>query len=471
MDANKTESNPDQNFQRSSAREHWASFFLENRARITTSDEILLQVIAQTLGMAIAIQIARNWLALRLENTFSLMDFLRERAAIPVIAQRVLALTEKNFVSVNELARFIPFEKLLSLSNESVPASLDAGTSPPRSEDNTMAQARKVEAKLFPREISPEPRDTTTARANADTVFSSTKLGKYVLMGLIGEGGFGRVYRSVHPTLKIPVALKVLRSNLESCPAAVLRQFALEARLLAQLNHPNVVRIWDYDNSESPPFVVLEYVEGQTLSHLIRLSGRFDWRHACRIIRQVAEGLAAAQAVGICHRDVKPDNILISNKGVAKIADFGLASLAEERVRGPTLHSSYDAVVAGTVEYMAPELLGDNYSDHRADIYSLGVTFYQTVTGKLPFVGNSPINTLIQHAKSTPVTPLFHASDLPVSICRLILRMMAKQPQQRIQTYEEIISTLTQEVKTKESSIFPRFLGFFRRGAEKTANK
>jgi serine/threonine protein kinase len=258
-------------------------------------------------------------------------------------------------------------------------------------------------------------------------------LGKCLLIERIGHGAAGVVFRARHQSLNIPVAVKVLHVTDD---IGVHRQLRSEAQLLARLNHPHVVRIWDFEDDPFQPFLVMEFVEGSSLSEVLRREGRLPAGRALQIIRQIADALAAAQRLGIVHRDVKPGNILLAGDGAAKLADLGLAVLVD-RDRGAA-----SGALAGTAAYMAPEQ-ADGAIDYRADIYSLGATFYHLVTGQTPFQGTSRAEVIRKHARETAAAPRDLAPHLPEVASDVILKMMAREPAERFQTYDELLLMLS----------------------------
>jgi serine/threonine protein kinase len=297
-------------------------------------------------------------------------------------------------------------------------------------------------------EVSPDttvviraPGADRPAATPADAVLTAgTVLGKCVLHERIGRGSSGIVFRGVHQTLKIPVAVKVL--HIDGDDQDVRRRLRAEARLLARLNHPNVVRVWDFDDAGEFPYVVLEYVQGLTLADLMNQSGRLLTPWAARVIGQVAEGLAAAEKIGIVHRDVKPANILLARDGTAKLADLGLAMMISGRISTLNQPRQREAL-AGTVAYMAPEQADAAADvDFRADIYALGATFYHALTGRMPFTGRSPVEILRRHATMPPEPPHEIVPDVPPAASAVILRMMAKEPGDRHQSYDALIADL-----------------------------
>lgn len=279
-------------------------------------------------------------------------------------------------------------------------------------------------------------------------------LGKCLLTERIGHGSSGAVFRARHQTLNIPVAVKVLHIAGDS---GIYRQLKSEARLLAQLNHPNIVRVWDFEDDPAMPYLVLEYIEGPNVAELIQQNGRLSAATAIRIAAQVASGLAAAQNVGIVHRDVKPGNILLARDGNAKLADLGLAVFVDREKGNPA-----GPGLAGTVAYMPPEqAMATGAVDHRSDIYSLGASLYHMVTGQIPFQGSTRMEVILKHAKEAPLPPRDLAPDLPESLSDLILKMMAKSPGERFQSYDELIRALD-EISIATSIQDPKPSGWVR---------
>jgi serine/threonine protein kinase len=268
-------------------------------------------------------------------------------------------------------------------------------------------------------------------------------LGKLLLTERLGAGAMGVVFRAFHQSLGIPVAVKVLRAeDLESDPS-LYEQLKSEARLLAQLNHPNVVRVWDFEDHPRHPYLVLDLIEGLSLGELIQQSGRLQLHRAAEIILESVEGLEAALAIGVIHRDVKPANILLTRTGTAKLADFGLAVVSNKGLFAQGEGKPLPGAPAGTPAYMAPEqFFAPEAVDHRSDIYSLGATFYHAVTGRVPFEGRSVRDVLRKQAQLPLVPPHEIVPGLPPAVSQVLQRMMAKGQGDRYQTYEELIAAL-----------------------------
>ncbi len=268
-----------------------------------------------------------------------------------------------------------------------------------------------------------------------------TLLGKCLLTELLGRGGCCTVFRALHQTLHVPVAVKILHSQTGIAPHQVYEQLRTEARLLAQLDHPHIVRALDYEDDPALPYLVLECVEGPSLSDLIEQSGRLSLARACEVIGQVADALAALWKLRAVHRDVKPGNILLTRDGTAKLADLGQAVFLDE-LDGSS--ASPRDEVAGTAAYLAPEqFLAPATVDHRADMYALGATFYQAVTGRLAFTGKSCMEVLMKHAQQTPPAPHELVPELPPIVSEVIFTMMAKSADDRYQNIDELETALS----------------------------
>lgn len=254
-------------------------------------------------------------------------------------------------------------------------------------------------------------------------------LGKYLLTEWVSEGSSGVVFRALHPTLQIPVAVKVLQPAAGADAMELHRRLKAEAQVLARLNHPHIVRVLDFEPHPQHPFLVLEFVNGPSLAELIRHSGRLRHDRAVRLMHTVASALAAAHRAGIIHRDIKPANILLTRDGEAKLADLGLALV----LSGPGGSGVIPAWArVGTVCYMAPELaLGRSDADERCDVYSLGATFYHAITGVPPFRGDSAKAVLERQINEPPPAPHETAPDVPPALSELIRRMLAPNPDDR----------------------------------------
>jgi serine/threonine-protein kinase len=259
------------------------------------------------------------------------------------------------------------------------------------------------------------------------------KLGQYQLGEKLGEGGMGEVYLAEHQLLKRPAALKLIKPDVDSNPIAVAR-FEREVQSAAMLSHPSTIQIFDYGHTDDGTFYyVMEYLPGLSLSDLVRQFGPLDPGRIVYLIRQVCGALAEAHRYGLVHRDLKPANILVAILGgqcdVAKVLDFGLVKLtASPGV--PQLTADY--TVSGTPQYMSPEqATASEGVDGRADIYSLGGILYFLLTGRPPFEGTNPTELMIAHARDPVVPPSRHRADCPSDLEAVVLRCLAKKPEDR----------------------------------------
>ncbi len=266
---------------------------------------------------------------------------------------------------------------------------------------------------------------------------SGFKVDRYLLLDLIGQGGMGRVYLARDTRLNRRVALKILAPERINNPRAVAR-FQREARVGAQLQHENLVRVYDFGESNGRFFLVMEFIEGRTIGHMIAEQGPMPPATAARLVRQVALGLGHAHTKGLIHRDVNPYNIMVTHEGTAKLADLGLAiDLTEEdRV-------TRDGATVGTFDYVAPEQARHSHAaDIRSDIYSLGCTLYHMLAGQVPFPSPSLPEKLFSHQALEP-TPLKNlVPGLPAGLAEVVRTMMRKSPEERYATPMQVVQAL-----------------------------
>ncbi|MBI1940178.1 MAG: serine/threonine protein kinase, partial [Acidobacteria bacterium] len=264
--------------------------------------------------------------------------------------------------------------------------------------------------------------------------------GKYRIISKVGQGGMGAVYKALHVAFDEMRALKVISRELMTDELFVKR-FKHEAVITRKLQHPNAVRVDDIDEAEDGrPFIVMEFIEGQSLKQLIHEHGALPVPRVCSIVKQVAAALDAAHGLGLVHRDIKPDNIVLietASGEEAKVLDFGIAKLKESRAGvtgGLTLTGT--GVVIGTPQYMSPEQAmgkrGDDL-DGRSDLYSLGVVMYQMLTGDLPFKADTTMEMLLAHLQKppTPIQVLRPELQIPESITTLVMKTLEKDRELR----------------------------------------
>jgi serine/threonine protein kinase len=266
-------------------------------------------------------------------------------------------------------------------------------------------------------------------------------IGKYKLLERVGVGGMGQVFLCEHMFMKRRVAVKVLPPAKAEQPAA-LGRFYREARAAGSLDHPNIVRTHDIDQDGNLHFIVMEYVDGSNLLEMVKKFGPMDLRRACSYVRQVALGLDFAFKAGLIHRDVKPGNILIDRKGVARVLDMGLARFYKDTTDLLTVKYD-DKIVLGTADYVAPEQVANSHNvDVRADIYGLGATLYFLLAGHPPFPTGTVSQKLLWHRTKEPTPVRQVRPEVPEELAAIVARMMAKDPAKRFQTPGEVAQAL-----------------------------
>jgi eukaryotic-like serine/threonine-protein kinase len=255
---------------------------------------------------------------------------------------------------------------------------------------------------------------------------------------ILGRGGMGEVYLATQVSLNRSVALKVLRPDFSSNPT-YLGRLKTEATAVAKLNHPNIVHVYTLGCVDDIHFIAMEYVQGTNLRDYIAKKGALDLPLAYSIMKQTGQAIGAAGEIGLIHRDVKPENILLTRKGRVKVADFGLCRDQD----GQGMHLTQSGVTMGTPLYMSPEQAQGHEVDHRSDLYSLGVTFYHMLAGTPPFRAESALALALKQVRETPRSMLVHRSDLPAELDNLVLKLMAKSPAARYQSAGEMLADLT----------------------------
>jgi eukaryotic-like serine/threonine-protein kinase len=259
-----------------------------------------------------------------------------------------------------------------------------------------------------------------------------TLAGRYRLDEVIGRGGMSTVYRGTDLALERPVAVKVALDPLAEENPTYVARFKREARAAAAINDAGVVTVYDAGADGPTRYIVMEFVAGKSLSDLLREHRPLEPRRAAYIADQVATTLAAAHAVGIVHRDIKPGNIMVEANDRVKVLDFGIARTADAVTLTKT------ASVLGTAPYMAPEQAMGNPADARSDIYSLGCVLYEMLTGQPPFMADLPAAVMHQHVRTPPKPPRERNPDVPPALDALVLQMLAKNPDDRPQTAGEV---------------------------------
>ena len=279
-------------------------------------------------------------------------------------------------------------------------------------------------------------------------------LGEFEIVATIGHGGMGAVYKGFQRALNRFVAIKVLPEHLTS-DAAFIERFHREARAVAAVRHPNIIEVHTIGSERGYEFIAMEFVDGASLADLLRREGRLAPDRALELMKQVTSALAKAHAVGILHRDIKPANILLTSDGFAKVADFGLA-----KHEGVDVSVTATGASLGTPLYMPPEVAQGKPADARSDLYSLGATFYQAIAGKPPFDGATPAELIIKHV-NTPPPPLHTlAPDCPAALCRIIHRLLSKNPAHRYSSAQKLLDALARiEARVVGGASVPRVSG------------
>jgi serine/threonine protein kinase/Flp pilus assembly protein TadD len=280
----------------------------------------------------------------------------------------------------------------------------------------------------------------------------STFAGRYQVIEELGHGGMGRVYKVFDTDIKEKIALKLLRPEMAMDKETVER-FSNELKLARKISHRNVCRMFDMGKAEGTTFITMEFVPGEDLRRFIRKSGQLGAGRSVSIAKQVCEGLAEAHHLGVVHRDLKPQNIMVDEDGNARIMDFGIArSLSGKSLTGA-------GVMIGTPEYMSPEQVEGKEVDQRSDIYSLGIILFEMVTGRVPFEGDTPFTIGMKHKSERPRDPRELNAQLPEDLSRVILRCLEKDKVKRYQTAEELrtdLEKVEQGLPTTERVIAPK---------------
>lgn len=319
-------------------------------------------------------------------------------------------------------------------------------------DDSFGGEPERANALLAARQLASGEAETTSTKtdvvplnAEGDADISGRVIGEYVILGEIGAGGMGQVYKARHQRMKRIVALKVLPSSAMKTPEAVKR-FRREVEAAARLMHPNIVVAHDAGESGDIHYLVMEYVEGSDLSMIVKRDGPLPFAKAVDYCLQTARGLAYAHARGIVHRDIKPSNLLLDKHGVIKILDMGLARLESEAIDLDAIRDeelTHSGQVMGTADYMAPEqALDTRQADAKADVYSLGCTLYRLLTGRSPYTGSTLMARMLAHRDDPIPSAIALRPDLPRRLDDLLRRMLAKRPSAR-PSVDDVISELT----------------------------
>lgn len=266
---------------------------------------------------------------------------------------------------------------------------------------------------------------------------------RYEIIEKIGVGGMATVYKARCHVLNRFVAVKILRDEFTT-DEEFIRRFKVEAQSAASLTHPNIVSVYDVGNQENLYYIVMELIQGKTLKEIINVDGALPWKWSANIAIQIASALETAHRNKIIHRDIKPHNIIITEDGIAKVTDFGIAKAVT--------NSTITAVGAtiGSVHYFSPEHAKGGYTDEKSDIYSLGVVLYEMVTGKIPFDADTPVSVALKHMQEEAIEPIKLNPMIPQSINDIIMKAMRKDASKRYQTASDMLKDLNMAIKNPE---------------------
>lgn len=263
---------------------------------------------------------------------------------------------------------------------------------------------------------------------------------RYEVLEKIGNGGMATVYKAKCHVLNRYVAVKILKDEFTT-DSEFIKKFNTEAQSAASLAHPNIVQIYDVCNEENLYYIVMELIQGKTLKEIITEDGILSWKWSVNIAIQIASALETAHKNNIIHRDIKPHNIIITEDGIAKVTDFGIA----KAVSNSTI-TAFGTTI-GSVHYFSPEHARGGYTDAKSDLYSLGIVMYEMLTGKVPFDADTPVSVALKQVQEEPVDPMKYNENIPVSVNRIILKAMQKDPNLRYQNATEMVQDLSLALK------------------------
>jgi tetratricopeptide (TPR) repeat protein/predicted Ser/Thr protein kinase len=298
------------------------------------------------------------------------------------------------------------------------------------------------------------PATAPAISAGTDGPTETPEISGYRMIGRLGEGGMGAVYLAEETTLGRRVAVKVISSRMAPDAQSKAR-FLREARTLATIEHPHVVRVYSFGEVEGRPYLAMEYVEGETLTERIARSGKLSLDEALRVTRDVVDALDSAWESHVIHRDIKPSNILVDRRGRVRVADFGLAKPAEVSENDVALTQS--GLMVGTPHYISPEQAQGRELDFRSDFYSLGIMLFHMLTGERPFQGSTPVAIVAKHLHEPMPNVRALRADLPPEIERLIVWMTAKDPSARPGSHRELLATLDSLITRTPTAPMPTF--------------
>jgi len=280
---------------------------------------------------------------------------------------------------------------------------------------------------------------------------------RYRILSRIAQGGMSEIYEAQDLNSKKVCAIKFLKEELMKDEHSLIR-FAHEAKVTSRLLHPNIVRVYDFGTHNSQPFIVFELIKGQTLGDKLKLKSYVSFIEACEIVIQICDVLTYIHTRGVIHRDIKPDNIYYLYDGTVKLSDFGIALDLTNKTKE-------DAVLIGSVHYLAPEICQGGEVTRQSDIYSLGITFYELVTHSVPFIKDDPLEVAVSQVNDPIPLPTSIVPDLPKPIERIILKATSKNLKDRYQSAKEMrddiaVILANKNKYTKRRSLMQRIFGF-----------
>ena len=329
-----------------------------------------------------------------------------------------------------------------STENETLATTFENEPEPPAGPSTAQPRNEETESTVSTQQESvPEPKPGSKPADKSRLLQDGAQLGKYKIVKRLGKGGMGEVYLAKHEQLDILRAIKVLPDDLARKNSQFFSRFLREAKTACEIRHSNIVNVMDVETDPvyGISYIVMEFVDGGDVRGLLKSSGRLTVDQTLVIVEAVASALAAASEYGIVHRDIKPDNIMLTKRGEVKLADLGIAKSGDDDVQLTRTN-----VMMGTPAYLSPEQAKDaKHVDIRADIYSLGATMFEMLTGRIPYPGDSVYNILAKlHSDPVP-NPCDLNPDVPPEIGKITMTMMAKKPEQRYQSAAELLEVLS----------------------------
>ncbi|MHC4600724.1 MAG: serine/threonine-protein kinase, partial [Planctomycetota bacterium] len=280
--------------------------------------------------------------------------------------------------------------------------------------------------------------------------FIGRTVGAYRLEEKVGQGGMGAVYRAVHAKLGREAAVKILPKTLLKDHPQFAQRFVVEARAAALVNHPNIVQVYDTGEAEGLLFIAMEFVRGLSLKEFLQKKVFLSESEALKILLQAVKGLGEAAKLNVIHRDIKPANLMITDKGTVKVADFGLAkNLASD------VNVTYSGQILGTPAYMSPEQGEGEPADFRSDMYSLGISFFEMLTGQKPFQAETPVGIMMKHCTAPIPDPRAIRKDIGEDVVQILTKMIAKKPTDRYPSYADLTRAISAVKKSVDSGRSP----------------